>query len=247
MVVELVVIGITGLLTSIISSIAGLGGGVVLLLVLNQFVPPTTANAIQGAIQMVANGSRAGFLRTDISWPVVGWASVLVIPASLLGVAVATALPEDVLRLTLAAFVLILAWRPDLLRLSPPGSKQPHEVRPMLLGVGAASGFLGATIGASGPMTSPFYRAATASHKAFVATAATIQVLSHTSKVVGFALEGFAIREHLPVIVVGISGVLIGSRIGTRLLDRIPASRLDLVFKAMLTVLTLRIVYSALT
>jgi uncharacterized membrane protein YfcA len=244
---EIVVVGFAAFLTSILSAVAGLGGGVILLLVIAQFVAPTTAIPIQGAIQLVSNSSRAAMLRQTISWPAVMWASVLILPASFLGVAVATALPEDVTRLILAGFVLVLAWRPSLLRLSPPGSRTADEMRPVLLGVGAASGFLNATVGASGPVTSPFFRAATISHKAFVATAATTQVLAHISKLVAFSADGWSITDHSQMIAVGIVGVVFGSWVGTRLLDRIPATRLDLVFKVVLTALALRIVYSALT
>ena len=99
---EVVVVGIAAFLTSILSAVAGLGGGVILLLVIAQFVAPTVAIPIQGSIQLVSNGSRAALLRHQISWPVVGWVSILLFPASLIGVAVATSLPDDVVRLVLA-------------------------------------------------------------------------------------------------------------------------------------------------
>ena len=139
---EIVVVAIAALLTSILSAVAGLGGGVILLLVITQFVAPTVAIPIQGAIQLISNWSRAVLLRTNISWPVVGWVSILLFPASLLGVAVATSLPEDVVRLVLAAFVLVLAWRPDLLKTATVRSGTAADAKIMLLGVGAGSGFL---------------------------------------------------------------------------------------------------------
>lgn len=85
------IVGVAALLTSMLSAVAGLGGGVILLLVIAQFVTPTTAIPIQGAIQLASNGSRATLLRRDVDWRVVGWTSLLILPASLLGVAVATA------------------------------------------------------------------------------------------------------------------------------------------------------------
>jgi len=245
--VEVLVVGIAALLTSILSAVAGLGGGLILLLVIAQFVAPTIAIPVQGAIQMVSNGSRAALLRTDVAWPAVGWSSVLLVPASFLGVAVATALPEDVIRLVLAGFVLILAWRPQLLKMSGARSRQPGEDRGMLVGVGAMSGFLNTTVGASGPVTSPFFRAVTASHKAFVATAATTQVLSHISKLAAFSSQGWSASDHIGMIVAGAIGVLIGSWIGTRILDRVSERDLDILFKTVLTALALRVIFTALT
>ncbi|MGK0226679.1 MAG: putative membrane protein YfcA [Thermoproteota archaeon] len=244
---EILVVGVAALLTSILSAVAGLGGGVVLLLVVAQFVAPTVAIPIQGAIQLVSNGSRAALLRQQISWPVVGWASILMFPASLLGVAVATSLPDDVVRLLLAGFVLVLAWRPALLKASNARSRTPSDAKNMLIGVGAASGFLNSTVGASGPVTSPFLRAVTASHKAFVATAGMTQVLAHVSKLIAFSAQGWSISDHLEMIIVGVVGVMIGSWIGTRLLDRASEAGLDLLFKVVLTALATRIIFTALT
>ncbi len=253
---ELIVIGIAAFLTSILSAVAGLGGGVVLLLVIAQFVAPTTAIPIQGAIQLVSNGSRAALLRRSIAWPVVGWSSLLVLPGSLLGVAVATSVPEDAVRVVLAVFVLFLAWRPQWLKLQPAAgetmdSTDENEAtrlqgrRPMLIGLGAATGLLNSTVGASGPVTSPFFKAVTASHVAFVATAAATQVAAHAAKLVAFTTGGWDVTEHVGVIAVGISGVVIGSWIGTRLLGRIATTHLDIVFKIVLTALATRLLVTA--
>ena len=245
--VEIVVVGVAALLTSILSAVAGLGGGVILLLVIAQFVPPTVAIPIQGAIQLVSNGSRAALLRRDISWRVVAWSAAPLLPASLLGVAVATSLPEDVVRLILAGFVLVLAWRPHWLKMSGARSRRPEDAKGMLLGIGAASGFLNSTVGASGPVVSPFLKALTVSHRAFVASAGTMQVLAHLSKLIAFSADGWSITDHLDMIGIGIAGVVVGSWIGTRLLDRVSEAGLDLVFKVVLTALALRVIFTALT
>ncbi len=242
--VELVVVGVAALLTSILSAVAGLGGGVILLLVIAQFVAPTTAIPIQGAIQLVSNGSRAAILRRSITWPVVGWSSVLLLPGSLLGVALATSIPEDAVRVALAGFVLVLAWRPQWLKLTP-GTRVAEHSGPMLLGLGAATGLLNSTVGASGPVTSPFFKAVTATHVAFVATAAATQVAAHTAKLVAFTTGGWNIADHLSIIGVGIAGVVVGSWVGTRLMGRLSTKHLDAVFKLVLTSLAIRLLITA--
>lgn len=250
---ELIVIGVAALLTSILSAVAGLGGGVILLLVIAQFVAPTTAIPIQGAIQIVSNGSRAALLRRDIAWPVVRWSSFLLLPGSLLGVVIATSLPEDAIRIVLAVFVLVLAWRPHWLKLTPPVAMPVddapgsgvHARRPMLLVVGGATGLLNTTVGASGPVTSPFFKAVTATHVAFVATAAASQVLAHVTKLIAFTADGWEATDHVGMIGVGIIGVVLGSWIGTKLLGRTSTMRLDLVFRIVLTGLAMRLLVTA--
>jgi len=243
---DLVVVGVAAVLTSILSAVAGLGGGMILLLVIAQFVAPTVAIPIQGAIQLVSNSSRAVLLRSSIAWPVVGWASILLLPATFLGVALATTLPEDAIRLALAAFVLVFAWRPQLLKRAGATAEHLTKTRTMLVTVGAMSGFLNATVGASGPMTSPFYKAVTASHMAFVATAATAQIGAHVSKLIAFSAAGWSIGEHVDLIAVGIAGVLLGSWIGTRLLGWVPEQGLDTLFKVVLTALAGRLILRVL-
>lgn len=243
---ELLVIGITAVLTSIVSSIAGLGGGTVLLLVIAQFVAPTAAIPIQGAIQLASNGSRSVLLRDQISWPTVGWASLLVLPGSFLGVLVATSLPEDAIRVALAVFVLVLAWRPHWLKFAGTASSTPEDSRGLLIGVGAMSGFVNSTVGASGPMTSIFYKAVTSTHVAFVATAAAAQVVAHISKLVAFSAAGWRVGEFLDLIAIGVAGVFAGSWIGTRLLGRVSEVWLDRLFKVVLTVLAVRLILRAI-
>ncbi len=235
------IIGLAAFLTSILSALAGLGGGMILLVVIAQFFAPTVAIPIHGGIQLVSNGSRAALLGRHINWRAVGWSSLLLLPASLLGVAVATSVPERLTRLAMGLFVLTVAWRPSLLKR---GGTKPPPTRG-LVGIGALSGFLNTTVGASGPVTSPFFKAVTATHTAFVATAATAQVLAHASKVVAFTLDDFSVGDHVAVIAVGSIGVTGGSWIGTRLLGRVEERHLNTLFKVVLTALALRLVVGA--
>jgi uncharacterized membrane protein YfcA len=229
-------------LTSVLSAVAGLGGGVILLAVLAQFFPPVVAIPIHGAIQFVSNGSRALSLRPHIAWPVVGWSVLPLLPASLIGAALTTAVPETATRAVLGLFLLILVWRPQWLRFEPAGGLSNSG----LVGVGAVSGFLNTTVGASGPFTSPFLRAVTAGHMAFVATAATAQIAAHGSKLVAYGLNGANAFDHLLVIVGGASGAVLGTLIGTRVLGSVDDRLLGRVFTAVLTVLALRLLYVAL-
>lgn len=227
--------------TSILSAIAGLGGGVILLAVIAQFFPTTVAIPIHGGIQLVANASRAISLRREVAWKAAGWAALPLLPASLLGAAMATAVPEHATRLVLGLFLLVLVWRPGWLRFQPADGLTNGE----LVGVGAVSGFLNTTVGASGPFTSPFFRAVTATHVAFVATAAASQVAAHASKLIAYGLTGFAPRDHLAIIVAGAGGAIVGTTIGTRLLGKVDDDALGVVFRTVLTLLAVRLVVQA--
>lgn len=231
------VVGLASFATAILSALAGLGGGIVLLAVLAQFFTPATAIPIHGGIQLISNGSRSAMLRDEIDWSAVGWSCLLLLPASFLGVALATSVPQRATSVLIAVFALVVAWRPSLLKWK---GKEALPDRAMIW-VGALSGFLGATVGATGPVISPFFKAVTASHRAFVATAGAAQLFAHGSKVFAFSLDEFAISDHFDVIGIGAVGVIGGSFIGTKLLGRIDETHLDLVFRLVLTSLAVRL------
>lgn len=239
---ELLVIAIAALVTAVLSAVAGLGGGIVLLAVIAQFHAPVVAIPIHGGIQLASNASRATILRSHINWGAVARSSILLFPAALLGVAVATSVPADATRIVLGGFVLVVTWRPALLRWRSE-QRPPDNV---LIGVGAVSGFLSATVGASGPFTSPFFRLVTATHTAFVATAAASQVIAHASKLGAFAGDGFAVSDHLGTITLGMAAVSLGSVIGTRLLGRLDQSRLATILNVVLTTLAARLILQGL-
>ncbi len=238
---DLIVVGLVALITAIISAVAGLGGGIILLAVLAQFRVPIVAIPIHGAIQLVSNGFRTVLLRRDINWSAVAYGSILIVPAALVGVQVASSLPADATRAAMACFILIAAWRPGWL-----GWDRPGRTERGLIPVGALSGFLSATVGASGPVVSPFYRALTVSHRAFVATAGCTQVLSHLAKLGGFAIDGFNPLDEIALIAVGIGGVLVGTFIGTRLLHKANERLLAQLFRVTLTALAIRLLTVAL-
>ena len=64
--VELVVLGVAALATAALTAVAGAGGGMVLLIVILQFVDPLVAIPAHGVIQLFSNGTRAVTLRADV-------------------------------------------------------------------------------------------------------------------------------------------------------------------------------------
>ena len=69
--ISAIVVGVV-FITSTISGVFGMAGGMLLLAGLLTILPVATAIALQGAIQIVANGSRAWFSRAFIDWRILG-------------------------------------------------------------------------------------------------------------------------------------------------------------------------------
>ena len=69
---ELLIVGLAALVGSTITAVAGLGGGILLLSVLLQFLDPLEAIPVHAVIQLASNSFRAFILRHDVDWGVVG-------------------------------------------------------------------------------------------------------------------------------------------------------------------------------
>jgi uncharacterized membrane protein YfcA len=157
-----------------------------------------------------------------------------------LGLAFAQRLPPRVLEAGIGVFVLLATWRPAWLLLG----RRPEQTHPtrrfLFLGVGL--GFLNTIVGATGPLLAPFFLNLGLARQAVVGTMAACQSLGHLSKIVVFGVAGFAFREHLALLGLLSAAAVVGTWIGTQLLDRLDDRRFEIVYKAVLTLIALRLV-----
>ena len=194
----MIVVGLAAVSTATLAAVAGAGGGLILLIVLLQFVAPEVAIPLHGVIQLVSNGSRAVTLRLNIEGRLLRWYVPPLLPLAIVGFLIVDAVPSDGTRAAVGVFALIAIWWPAATAwLAPRG--EGDERRFVL--VGALAGITNPTLGAPGPLIAPAFRAATSSHVAMVATFAMAQVLNHSAKVIVFAVAGVAWSEHLPLLV----------------------------------------------
>ncbi len=163
--------------TSAISGVFGMAGGLILLALLLLMLPVGTAIAVQGVIQIVANGSRAILSRAFIDWRILG---VMMLGLATAGVILWIARYTPALATVYIAVGLmpILVWLPaSWLQLD--AAKPLHAFACGFLGGG-----LNLTVGVSGPSIDIFFIRTTLDRRTIVATKAAMQVLSHISKVV---------------------------------------------------------------
>lgn len=163
--------------TSTLSGVFGMAGGLVLLAVLLALLPVATAIAVQGAIQIVANGSRAWFSREHIDWPVLGIICIGLAAGAL--VLYILRYTPDLATVCIAIGLMpILVWIPkDWLALD--AQKPLHAFL-----CGLAGGGLNLAVGVSGPTVDIFFIRTAMDRRKIIATKAATQVISHASKVV---------------------------------------------------------------
>ena len=239
---ELLILAAVAIGTSTMSGVVGFGGGVVLLAVLLIFFPPLQAIPIHGAIQIASNSSRAFVTRDHIDRTIVWNHLALMVPASVLGLLAASALPVSAGRALIGVFVLVATWKPAWIT---PQLERPLPPR-AFLGVGAVQGFLNIPLGATGPLITPFFRVSLTGRQAFVATFAAAQTFGHIVKVGVFAFDGFDYHDHVATIAVGAVAVTLGSMIGTRLLGRVSERAFRVIFLTVITAIAIRLILRAI-
>ena len=97
-------------------------------------------------------------------------------------------------------------------------------------------------VGATGPLVAVFLNKLFDEHRQFVATHGMAMTVQHGFKIVAFGLFGVAFWQWVPlVLAMAVSGYL-GTLAGTAIMNRLPEVTLKLLFKIILTLVSLDLV-----
>ena len=169
-------IGAVVIVTSVISGIFGMAGGLILMLVLGLLLPVQAAMVLHGITQFFSNGWRAVIWRQWIDWRIIGLYGLGALPAIVVPFVFAYVPDKPVMLIILGlvpylAFAIPAQWALD-------ATKTSHAV---------ACGFVVAGLqliaGVAGPLLDTFFVRSKLDRRAVVATKAATQALSHTLKV----------------------------------------------------------------
>lgn len=222
---------------SFLTAAAGIGGGVLMLASIASALPAAAIIPVHGVIQIGSNGGRALLLRAHVHGRVFAW----FVGGSVLGVAaggsVYAVLDPDTLRLILGLFILYSVWGPKLGRASLSDAA--------FVPVGAVTSFLSMFIGGTGPFVASFVNPDRFGKEGTVATHAACMTLQHTMKVVVIGALGFAFAPWAAFLAAMIAAGFAGTLLGRSVLLRLPERVFAIAFKAVLTVLALRLLWSA--
>ena len=117
----LLLVALLGVFAGALTTVAGMGGGFVLVIALPLFLSPVEALTVSSAALLVGNAHRAWMYRLDIDWSEVRSVALGAVPLAVVGGLAATALPEWILRgamaamagLAVARVVFRLSWSPS--------------------------------------------------------------------------------------------------------------------------------------
>lgn len=219
--------------TSMMTAAVGIGGGVLLLAVMAQIVPVQALIPVHGLVQLGSNGNRAYLTRQHIDWKM----SRLFILGAVIGAVISAwivvQLPLDIIRLSIAFFILFLVWGPKPKALILSNSK--------LVFAGAVTTVISAFVGATGPLVAAFIHRQNMGKLPTVATFAACMSFQHMLKAVVFITVGFAFQDWILVILLMIASGALGTWIGLHLLKSLSVEVFKQLFRWVVTLLALRL------
>ncbi len=224
-------------LGSFLTASLGVGGGVMLLGVMAQVLPPQLIIPLHGVAQLGSNAGRAAMSWRHIDWKLIAAFLPGAVVGALIGSFVLVALPPAVMYLTIALFILYLCWGPKLPK--------------MVLGswgtvlAGGVTTFITLFAGATGPLVAAFIKQIYADRFRTVATFAMAMSLQHVLKIAVFEIAGFPLEPWLPLLACMIVSGAIGTWVGLKLLKRMSDHYFQRIFNIALTLMALRLIWQS--
>ena len=203
------------LIAGALTTLAGMGGGLVLLLGLSVAMDPLTALVITGPALLVGNLHRVVLYRRHIRRPLAWRFALGAAPGALVGGFLAVGIPELVLRIAMVALAVaavgkvLSGWsiKPS------PGALIPG---------GAAVGFVTATSGGGGLIAGPLWLASGLSGRTYVGTAAVGAAAVHVARMTGYGAGGVLDPGALQLGLLGAACITLGNLVGDRARRLVP-------------------------
>lgn len=222
------------LITSTIAGVVGIGGGMMLIVLLPNFLPLNALIPVHGLTQMSSNVSRAFFGYKDVQYEV--------IPKFLIGSFFGIALFASILSfislnyvpLFIGVYILLSLW-------SEKFNEKIKRYESYFLAGFFQTG-LSIVVGATGPLTMTLLLKDYKDKDKVVATGAALMSITHILKVFVFIYFGFVFFDYISIITALIIGAVLGSFVGTKLRHTIDGAKFTLILKVLLSLLAIKLI-----
>jgi len=234
---EMIIFLLSSFTGSFISAAMGLGGGVLLLSIMTQFLPALAVIPVHGAVQLGSNVGRAGLLRRFIDKKACAYFALGSLLGALIGGKIVFTLNADYLRIGIALFILF-----SVVKINIPIK---GTALPVVMVGGGLSTILTMFVGATGPFVAALLKIRNYAREQQVATMAACMVIQHFLKILVFVGLGFQFANYAVLIAGMIVAGFIGTHIGKKLLIKINEQQFRLVLNAVLIILSIRLLWQS--
>lgn len=222
---------------SVISSVTGMAGGVLMFTAMGMYIPMNPLIAIHGTVQLFANASRVWFLRRALLPPMcIPFSIGAIIGAAVTTLFIARYLTELLPLLILCALIGYTLFRPAHL----PDLKIRNG---NFFWVGLGTGSLGIIAGAVDPLLAAFFIRDDLAKEEVVANKSMMQLVTHVTKIPAFVFLGFVFAEHLGMLALFSLAGIGGTWLGVYLLGHINTRLFFTLMRIALFLAGLRVLY----
>jgi len=245
--VEIITLISAAFITSIISAIIGMGGGVTLLGIMAIIIPEGyMVVAFHGIIQLVSNITRTTIYREHVYQPILKKFFIGIVPGLLCAVLIiiglinyfnlnsASELKIDFLKPLIGIYII---WFLYLKK------KRRIQSDKIFLLLGSLSGLVTVFIGAAGPLIAPFFIDRDLTKENIIATKAACQAIGHLGKMPIFIyFFGVNYLHHWSVLLPLVLAVYFGTKIGKKSLGLLSEQFFKKLFRLVLTIIAIRLI-----
>lgn len=230
-------LALISILTSIVSGVTGMAGGVLLLSAMSFFLPYHLLIPIHGIVQFISNSSRAFYLKKHIRFDFLAPYFIGAPIGIFIAYKILTKLENpSFYYLFLALFIIYSVFKP----------KRIPEIRLNKIGwfiLGIVASIQSSLLGATGPLLAIFYMREDISKEEIVANKAFQQLGSHLLKIPLFLSMSFNYFEYSALIILMCLGATIGTYVGVNFLKKLDDKKFKLIFKFFLLIAAMRLFY----
>jgi uncharacterized membrane protein YfcA len=232
-------LSVLSFVTAFIGVYTGAAGGVILLAIMALVLPLAVVIPVHTVVMLGTGTARTLFMWRHVMRGTLAPFLVGAAIGAAAGAKVFVALPIGWLQGILGGFILLVTWLPSLGRSGAP--------RGRFAVLGFATTFLGVFVSATGTLLAPFVASAAQDRFKHVATLGALMAITHIAKLAAFGLIGIAIGSFVPLMAAMIAGGALGNWLGEVVLRRTTEQRFRFIFQLVLTLLGLRLLWSAAT
>ena len=225
--------------TALMTSIAGAGGGTVLLAAMLQFMNPAEAIPVHGVIQFTSNITRTWLLRKFVNWKIIFKFSLLLPFGIFVGLKIFQNVESDNIKILIGCFILLALGIQNFKIIS----KLKISTNVYLI-IGFLTGILNILVGVIAPLLAVILKQSITEKKSIVGTLGYFGLIGNLIKIIGFSFIGFSFFNYLDTFLMILPATLIGSRIGQFLLNKISNRFFTFIFQLILVGLAIRLLFT---
>ena len=224
--------------TALMTSLAGAGGGTVLLAAMLQFMNPAEAIPVHGVIQFTSNLTRTWLLKKFLNWSIVLRFTALLPVGVYIGLQIFQNIDANHIKNLIGTFILLALIFQNLKFINK--FFLPDYAYYF---IGLFTGILNILVGVIAPLLAVILKQSISEKKSIVGTLGYFGLIGNLLKIIGFTLIGFSFYEYIDTFLMIIPATLIGSRVGQLLLNKISNKIFTIIFQIILIALAIRLLF----